>query len=126
MNSRMFFALFIILTVLGGYSCKKEMVVPDELLGVWETLDPKYEGCYFEVTKDEISFADIERDINFFKILKIEAEEDSNEEFITYVITYADLEELDYEFPIFYFPGEEGTIRFKHQTNIVWTKRETE
>ena len=127
MKLKMVLAVFIILALLGGYNCKEEMVVPDELLGVWETSDSKYEGCYFEVTEDEINFKDIEGDVNFFKITKIEAEEDPDEDFVTYIITYADLaEELDYELSILYFPGEEGTIRFKNQTNIVWVKSETD
>ena len=126
MKEKVFLVGFIILALLGGNSCKKEMVIPDELIGVWETSEPKYEGCYFEVTKDEIIIKDIEENLNFYKITKIEAEKDPSEEFITYVITYIDLEERDYEFPILYFPGEEGAIRWKNQTNIVWTKREAE
>ena len=125
MKGKIFLIGFIILALLGGSSCQKEIVVPNELLGVWETSAPKYEGCYFEVTKDEIIFKDIEGDINFFKISKIETEQDPNEEFITYIITH-DLEERAYDLALLYFPGEEGTIRFKNQTNIVWVKSEAD
>ena len=126
MKGKVFLVVFIILTLLGGYSCKKELIVADELLGVWVTSDPKYEGCYFEVTEDEIVIKDIEEDVNFFKITKIEAEQDPNEDFITYIITHADQEGLPFELSVLYFPGEEGTIRFKNQTNIVWVKSETD
>jgi hypothetical protein len=117
---------FIILALLGGNSCKKELVVPDELLGVWETSEPKYKGCYFEVTSEDIIFKDIEEDINFFKITKIESEEDPDEDFITYIITYVDPEGLPFEHSVLYFPKEKGTIRFKNQTNIIWVKRKTD
>jgi hypothetical protein len=123
---KMFLTLFIILSMLSGYSCKKETIIADELLGVWETAEPKYKGCYFEMTKDEIIFKDIEGDVNFYKITKIEAEQKPNEEFITYIVKYADLEGLPFELPVLYFPGEESTIRFKNQTNIVWVKREVD
>ncbi|KPK78603.1 MAG: hypothetical protein AMJ89_01095 [candidate division Zixibacteria bacterium SM23_73] len=123
---KMFIAVFIILTMLGGYGCKKEKIIADELLGVWETTEPKYEGCYFEITKDEIIFKDIEGDVNFFKITKIEAEQKPDEEFITYIIKYADLEGLPFELPVLYFAGEESTIRFKNQTSIVWVKSEAD
>jgi hypothetical protein len=126
MKGKVFLVGFIILALLGGNSCKKELVVPDELLGVWETSEPKYEGCYFEVTSDEIIIKDREEDVNFFKITKIEAEEDPDEDFVTYIITHADPEELPRELSLLYFPGEESTIRFKNQTNIVWVKSEAD
>ena len=126
MKGKVFLTGFLILALLGGNSCKKELAVPDELLGVWETSEPKYEGCYFEVTSEDIIFKDIEKDINFFKITKIETEEDPDEDFITYIITYADLEGLPFELSVLYFPGEEGTIRFKNQTSIVWIKRKAD
>jgi hypothetical protein len=122
MKGKVFLIGFIILALLGGNSCKKELAVPDELLGVWETSEPKYEGCYFEVTKDEIIIKDIEEDINFFKITKIEAEEDPEENFVTYIITHAYPEGPPFELSFLYFPGEEDTIRFKNQTNIVWVR----
>jgi len=126
MKLKILIIVFIILTLLGGYSCKKELIVADELLGVWVTSDPKYKGCYFEVTEDEIVIKDIEEDVNFFKISKIEAEQDPDEDFITYIITHADLEGRPLELSVLYFPGEEGTIRFKNQPNIVWVKSEAD
>jgi hypothetical protein len=126
MKGKVFLIGFIILALVGGNSCKKELVVPEELLGVWETSDPKYEGCYFEVTSEDIIFKDVEEDVNFFKITKIEAEQGPDEDFVTYLITYADLEGPPFEQPVLYFPGEEGTIRFKNQTNIVWVKRKAD
>jgi len=121
---KVFLAVFIILAVLGGYNCKKETIVTDELLGVWETSDLKYKGCYFEITKNEIIFKDIEGEVNFYKITEIEAEQNLDEKFITYIIKYVDLEGLPFELPVLYFPGEGSTIRFMNQTNIKWKKRE--
>jgi hypothetical protein len=126
MKGKVFLIGFTILALLGGYSCQKEVIVPDELLGVWETSEPKYEGCYFEVTQDEIIIKDIEEDINFFKIVKIETEANPDEDFVTYIITHADLEGPPFELSVIYFPGEEATIRFKNQTNIVWVKSDAD
>jgi len=126
MKSKLLLVGFIIFLVLAGYRCGKEVIVADELIGVWKTSEPKYKECYFELTKDEYAICDIEGDISFFKIIKVKAEEDLNEGFISYVITYVDLEGRSYEFPILYFPGDKATIRFKNQPNIVWTKSGTE
>ncbi|NIM89950.1 MAG: hypothetical protein GTO17_03275 [Candidatus Aminicenantes bacterium] len=126
MKGKVFLVGFIILALLGGNSCKKELIVPNELLGVWETSEPKYEGCYFEITSEDIIFKDIEEDINFYKITEIETEQNLDEDFITYVIKYADLEGLPFELSVQYFPKEEGTIRFKHQNHFFWVKREAD
>ncbi len=126
MKGKIFLVGFIIIALLGGNNCKKELVVPDELLGVWETSEPKYEGCYFEVTSEDIIFKDIEEDINFYKITEIETEQDPDEDFITYVIKYTDLEGLPFELSVLYFPKEEGMIRFKHQNHFFWVKRKAD
>jgi hypothetical protein len=126
MKGKAFLIGVIILSLLGGNSCKKELIVPEELSGVWVTSAPKYEGCYFEVTSDEIIIKDKEEEVNFFEITKIEAEKNPDENFINYIITYVDLGGRPFEMSVLYFPAEEGTIRFKHQKNIVWVRSETD
>jgi len=74
------FVAFAILTMLLLYGCAQRAVIPDELVGIWTTPTPIYEGCFFEITKEEIIFgAKDGSESNFFikdlKIQKIPHEE---------------------------------------------------
>ena len=109
--------------VLLACESKGPQSLPPEMLGVWETSAPKYEGCYFELTKDKVLFAneaDYWEHVNINTILRIEVT--PGHQHSLYTIYYRDNEGQKYEFSFYYNPSDGGSIRFKNQTTIEWVK----
>jgi hypothetical protein len=97
--------------------------LPPEALGVWKTSAPKYEGCYFEITKDKVLFAnsdDYWEHISVSRILNIEIAPRVKQSL--YTIYYRGEKGREYEFSFYYDPSDGGSIRLKNQTTIKWVK----
>ena len=104
-----------------GCQLKEPATLPDELLGVWKTSAPRYKDCFFELTKDTITFANTDLDnIDVNSISKIE--KIHKEKGILYTIHYENREGQEYKFFFYYDPSRGGTIRFKNQEGIEWRK----
>jgi len=117
-------AMSVLIIVFSGYSCKKKIVVPYELLGVWKTADPKYEGCYFEIKEDQVVIKTIEGAVNTNTITGVKKDKKlSSEERIYYIISYLTPDKVEDALNIYYYPKEEGgTLRFTSQEKIAWTR----
>ena len=123
MRLKRFFIISVIITLIFSPGCAKKATVPDELVGVWKTADPKYpDPCFFELTKERIIFGTIEGTVENYLIKSISKEKAKTETRFLYTISYLDNNKLQYDFPVYYHPLEKGIIRFKNQQNIVWTK----
>ncbi len=58
--------LFILLiSIFFGFQCGKNRAIPNNLIGVWETSDPKYSDRTFEITRNEIIFQTGENDLRY-------------------------------------------------------------
>jgi hypothetical protein len=109
--------------VLLACESKGPKSIPPEMLGVWGTSEPKYEGCFFELTKDKVSFAN-EAYLESFvihKISKIEITTPKVEKLLC-TVYYKGSEGQEYEFSFYYDPSDGGSIRFKNQITIKWVK----
>lgn len=97
--------------------------IPPGMLGVWKTSEPKYEGCFFELTKEKISFANKAYLESFLihKISKIVITTPRAEKILC-TVYYKDSEGQKYEFSFYYDPSDGGSIRFKNQSTIKWVK----
>ena len=62
-KSKSTFIAFAILILFFGAQCQKEFTVPEELIGVWVTDDPRYVDHPFEIKKDTLIF---EQGLGFF------------------------------------------------------------
>ena len=110
--------LFIFLIILFfGFQCGKNRTVPDHLIGVWKTSEPKYEDRSFEIDRSTITFGAGEGNFDTHSITNIEVEKGS-----LYTISYKDKEEQEFKFSFYYSATDHGMIRFKNQDQIVWTK----
>jgi hypothetical protein len=96
--------------------------VPDELIGVWETTAPTYADRFFEITVGEVMFGTGEEKFDTYPIKKIKIEKDFKEQKAYYIIYYKNVEGQEYKFSFYYDPANQGTIRFKNQKEMVWTK----
>ena len=121
MKSECILLVLAIFVSFFGCQSKGPATVPDELLGVWETSAPKYENCFFRLTKDTLTFANIDLDnIDVNSISKIE--KIHREKGILYTIHYENREGQEYKFLFYYDPFRGGAIRFKNQEQIEWRK----
>jgi len=123
MKSKPIIAALAIFAVLLGCESKGPQSIPPEMLGVWKTSEPKYEGCFFELRKDTILFAN-KADLESFvihRISKIEITTPRAEKHL-YTVYYEGSEGQKYEFSFYYDPSDGGSIRFKNQITIKWGK----
>ncbi len=124
-KSKSTFIAFAILILFFGAQCQKEFTVPEELIGVWVTDDPRYVDHPFEIKKDTLIF---EQGLGFFDfdVFPIGDLEKMDEDGNTlYIIHYLLPAGRKFEFSFYYAPTEGGVIRFKNQPEMKWTKKKS-
>ena len=115
--------LFIFLIIIFfGFQCGKNRTVPDHLIGVWKTSEPKYEDRFFEIDRSTITFGIGGGNFDTHPIINIEIEKVAETKGHLYTIYYKDREGQKFKFSFYYHPADHGMIRFKNQDQIVWTK----
>jgi len=115
--------IIICLMVLSVCHCGRKTTVPDDLIGVWLTTEPTYQDCFFEIKTKEIIFGTGEEKFDTYPITKIRIEKDLKEQSTLYLICYKNIEKQEYKFFFYYDPANQGTIRFKNQREMVWTRK---
>lgn len=115
------FSALAILSILLMYGCGGESGIPDEMVGKWISKAEKYEGTFFELTKNEIIFGTKEGKVSVYTITKIKIKKAPDGAGILYDITYEDISGLEFKFPLLYNPTYR-VIRFKNQSKIIWKK----
>jgi len=114
--------LLTVFIVFTAHSCLQTSKVPDELIGVWKTTDSEYTGTFLELTVDKIIIGKKGGDVDAYAIKKIKREKVKGSEELYFVITYKDLDEKEYKFPIYFNPADGGMIRWANRPKIIWTK----
>jgi len=115
--------IIIYLMVLAACQGGGKATVPDELIGVWETTAPDYADRPFEIKADEVIFVTGEESSDTYPITKIKIEKSREELKTLYIICYKVSARQEYKFSFYYDPANQGTIRFKNQNEMVWTKK---
>jgi hypothetical protein len=118
---RAFGIVIIFLVIILGCESKKIASVPDNLIGVWGTSDPKYADRTFEITRSDVIFQTGEGTFDTYSIASIEMEKNQGENPL-YTINYKNKEGLKYKFIFSHDPKDGGLIKFKNQPEITWTK----
>jgi hypothetical protein len=124
MRLKSLFAVLSIFLIFCGYACKRRVVVPGELLGVWKTKEPTYEGCYFDIKEDRVEIKTIEGSVYVDTIIGVKRDKKmSSEDRICYVISCLTPDRVKDELRLYYLPKKEpGVIRFVNKEKIAWTK----
>jgi hypothetical protein len=117
--------IIICLMVLFVCQCGKKTAVPDDLIGVWETTAPTYADRFFEITTRDVIFGTGGNTSDTYPITKIKIEKDPVEQKTLYIIYYKNTAGQEYKFSFYYDSANQGTIRFKNQKEMVWTRRPT-
>jgi len=125
MKMRRVLIILICLIVLSTIKCGKETSVPDDLIGVWKTTAPTYADRFFEIKKDEVIFGTGEGNFDTYPISEIKTEKDPREQGTLCTLYYKNIEGQEYKFFFYYDPANQGTIRFKNQQEMIWTKEES-
>ncbi|MGZ6210353.1 MAG: hypothetical protein ACXWL9_09425 [Syntrophales bacterium] len=115
--------IIIYLMVLSVCQCGKKTAVPDDLIGVWETTAPTYADRFFEIKTDEVIFGTGAGKFDTYPITKIKIEKNREEQKTLYIICYKNTAGQEYKFSFYFDPANQGTIRFKNQKEMVWTKK---
>ncbi|HVP79350.1 MAG TPA: hypothetical protein VMV04_15805 [Thermodesulfobacteriota bacterium] len=115
----------IVIYLLALSACQSggKTAVPGDLIGVWETTAPAYADRFFEITTDRVIFATGENTSDTYPISKMKIEKDSKERKTLYIVCYKNTAGQEYKFAFYYDPANQGTIRFKNQREMVWTRK---
>lgn len=116
------FLLFLTITGTGGCQGSKEKGGAEELTGIWETAEPRYAGCTFEIKEQQIIF---ENPVSPLSINRIVGTKSSPEGSMTlYEIEYEDRQGLEYTLSLYFHRGKEGeVIWFKNQKGVKWIRK---
>jgi len=124
MKGRKGLVVLIFFLALSSFHCSKKATVPGDLIGVWKTTTEPYADRSFEIKADEVIFGTGEGNFDAYQITKIKTEKDPREQATLYILCYKIIEGQEYKFSFYYDPASHGTIRFKNQPEMVWTKDE--
>ncbi len=113
--------LWIFLPVVFGCEPERKIIVPDHLVGLWDTEAPKYANHDLEFTKESVVFKEGADPIAIYPIKKIQ--EIREKENISYKMTYISLGKK-YKFSFTYNPANGGVIVIKNRNGVEWTRKE--
>lgn len=115
--------LLILIILLSGCPSRNEESFPQELIGLWETDEPRYDGCSIEISDNQIIFSNShENYTEFNRITGIEKSVEDGK--ILYNIDYENKEGLEYKSSLVYMKkGESEVIHFKNQEDVKWIKK---
>jgi hypothetical protein len=115
----LFFLVLLAFALAQGASEKKNL--PDLLLGVWQSSDPKYADCYMEITPATIQFGNARRGyLLYFVSYFQEVSQDGQP---TYLIYYTDMKGVKYQMSMRHTARPRETIYFKNQPKVLWSRR---
>ena len=96
--------------------------MPERLFGIWETSEPRYAGCWFEIRDKRIIFNNGLMYTNANEIMTIKGVKQGGVG--RYDIIYEDLDGEEFTLSLIVYTTNKGdVIRFKHQYNIIWTRK---
>jgi hypothetical protein len=114
--------LMFVVSVLFGCQLWPWNKIPEELIGEWETTEPRYHNRMLKITKDGIVFftAPDYMDVNIITGVKTIQENGET----LYEIHYRNSQRQKYKLSVYMISNPKGNaIRFKNQPKFEWTKR---
>ncbi len=125
-STRFFVAVALLATIMGcqpqpqSQSQAENGTVSEKLLGVWKTAHSKYADRFFEIKNDALIFGQGGEKVELHALADIS--ETREGKLFFYAISHINHHGQRYTFAFYYDPTDGGTIRFKNQKQIVWTK----
>lgn len=117
--TRIVLAIALFATIIGCQS-QTSNTVPEKLLGVWKTSHPKYADRFIEIKNDVIIFGTGGESFELHALA--DTSESREGKFFFYTISHINHHGQRYTFAFYYDLDDGGTMRFKNQRRIIWTK----
>ena len=92
-------------------------VMPDHLLGVWKTPEPKFAGCKMEFRQGVLILGLKNGEDEYHAIKKIESARESGQP-VRYTVHYVDAGGQDLWLKLLYDPSSGGTLQLKNRPEI--------
>lgn len=96
--------------------------IPDGMVGLWTTADPRYADRAFRVTKTTLTFHVGPQDSTYHDIVRVRAKKGDITTQFTVYYTHSGLE---LEFPLLYVERSDTTIQLLNQRGMTWRKQES-
>ncbi len=113
-----------ILCILSLWHCSSPKTFPEELVGIWRTKSPDYEGSFLELNTNTISIGTVKGDVHNFRIIKIKKKiEDGGWE--SFIIHYLDNNSQKCELALYFHPLNDGILRLQTKQEITWFREKT-
>ncbi len=109
-----------LLTTMIGCRAESHNSAPETILGVWKTSHPKYADRFIEIKKEFIVFGTGGDSSTVHAIADVEQTGDGKD--ILFTITHLNHAGQRYFFSFYYDPSNHGTMRFRNQKHITWTR----
>jgi len=123
-STRIFVAVALLATIMGcqpqSQSQAENGTVSEKILGVWKTSHSKYADRFFEIKNDALIFGQGGEKIELHALADIS--ESREGKLFFYAISHINHHGQRYTFAFYYDPDDGGTMRFKNQRRIIWTK----
>ena len=108
-----------LLLALAGCGPESSRTVPDDLIGVWKTSDPKYADRPFQLTRDTITFWTGGGESYTRAVVRVtKVREDGNVLYTVFYVDPADAGRFEFRFAFYY----DGSIRWKNRQDMAWAK----
>ncbi len=112
---------FLVLTSLFLGACENQVKeIPQGIFGMWKTSDPRYKDRFFRLDRETLTIGVGEGRSFTYPISRIRLETQGKRTLIT--VLYKDDEGAELTVSFYYEPQNGGTLFFRHQEGIKWTK----
>jgi hypothetical protein len=110
----------VVLVASIAFMYDRPTLVPDELIGVWATSNPKYADRSLELSRVTVVFGTSKESVHVYFVSNVKKTVlDSN---TLYTVYFHRLEGTEDEVSFYYSPENGGVIQFKNQKHIKWIK----
>lgn len=111
------FCIFLAVIVLPRLFVNRDL--PQQLHGIWETDESRYEGRHFLMEENSIGFGDENGIVDWYEVTQVDQTAGRNN--TVYTIEYRSIEGAVFKRSLTYNNSEDGpSIRFENQSDIEW------
>ena len=116
------FFLLAALLITAGCDSAKPRAVPPELLGTWQTQDPRHAGLFFKIEADKFSFSKASGSVEHFAMTKYEQTSPQPGGSAGTHVLYGSRDGQKLTVRLLYESVGGGQLMFTHQGQTVWTR----
>jgi hypothetical protein len=114
-------AMFGIILLVSSACEKPETTIPQQILGIWSTSDPPYEGRFMRLTANQVSFGSSDAAPTNHRVVEVRS--DRLYEITAFAIDYLSPDQQIYTLNLKFYPGS-NELRLANRQAPVWTRGE--